>query len=67
VPNARFSLAGGRSFDIEGTPIARDAALVEAGLNFKVAPLANLGITYAGKFGGHANDQSVRASFAMKF
>jgi fibronectin-binding autotransporter adhesin len=67
VPNARFSLAGGRSFDIEGTPIARDAALVEAGLNFKVAPQANLGITYAGKFGGHANDQSVRASFAMKF
>jgi fibronectin-binding autotransporter adhesin len=67
VPNARFSLAGGRSFDIEGTPIARDAALVEAGLNFKVAPQANLSITYAGKFGGHANDQSVRANFAMKF
>jgi outer membrane autotransporter protein len=67
VPNARFSLAGGRSFDIEGTPIARDAALVEAGLNFKVAPQANLSITYAGKFGGHANDQSVRANLAMKF
>nr|WP_233101736.1 autotransporter domain-containing protein [Variovorax sp. IB41] len=67
VPDARFSLAGGRSFEIEGTPIARDAALVEAGLNFKVAPQANLSLTYSGRYGAKANDQSLRASFAMKF
>jgi len=48
-------------------PIARNAALVEAGLDFAIAPTATLGVSYSGQFASSVSDQSVRANFNWKF
>ena len=62
----RFA-GGGNSFTIGGVPIARNAAVVEAGLDFALSPTATLGVSYGGQFGSGVVDQSVRANFNVKF
>nr|WP_180882931.1 autotransporter domain-containing protein [Mesorhizobium loti] len=62
----RFA-SGGGAFSIGGAPIARDAAVIDAGLDYALSPNATLGVAYGGQFGSGATDQSVRASFNVKF
>ena len=62
----RFA-SGGDAFSIGGVPIARDAAVVEAGLDFNLAPAAVFGVSYAGQFGSGVTDQTFRANFNVKF
>lgn len=62
----RFA-SGGNAFSIGGVPIARDAAVFEAGLDLALSPVATLGVSYGGQFGSGLSDQSVRASFNVKF
>lgn len=58
---------GGNAFAIGGMPIARDAAVVEAGLDLTLSPDAALGVSYGGQFGSGISDQSIRANFNVKF
>lgn len=58
---------GGNAFATGGVPIARDAAVVEAGLDLALTPATTLGITYAGQLGSSIADQSFKANFNMKF
>lgn len=67
TPLSTFAFAGGAPFTIAGAPIARDAAVVEAGLDFNLTPAATLGVSYGGQFGSGLSDQSVRADFNWKF
>ncbi|QDZ13105.1 autotransporter outer membrane beta-barrel domain-containing protein [Devosia ginsengisoli] len=67
VPTATHALAGGDAFSVAGSPIARDAAMVEAGLDFTLAPNATLGFSYNGRFGGGAYENGARASLSVKF
>ncbi|MDH7794598.1 MULTISPECIES: autotransporter domain-containing protein [unclassified Beijerinckia] len=67
TPTARLAFVGGTPFDIAGAPIARDAAVVEAGLDLRIAPGAALGFNYSGQFGGAFLDQSVKANLAVRF
>lgn len=62
----RFA-GGGSTFSIGGVPIARNAAVVEAGLDYAVMLNATLGISYNSQLGSGVTDQSVRATFNMKF
>jgi fibronectin-binding autotransporter adhesin len=62
----RFA-GGGNAFSIGGVPIARDAAVIEAGLDYAITPNATLGVTYGGQFGSGMSDQSVKANFNVKF
>jgi outer membrane autotransporter protein len=62
----RFA-GGGDAFTIAGVPIARDAAVVEAGLDFAVSQTATFGLSYGGQFGSGVTDQSFRANFNVKF
>lgn len=67
-PNTTMRFAsGGDAFSIGGVPIARDAAVVEAGLDFALSPTATFGISYGGQFGSGVTDQSVKANFNVKF
>lgn len=59
--------AGGDAFSIGGVPIARNAAVVEAGLDFTLSPDAILGVSYSGQFGSGVTDQTFRANFSVKF
>ncbi|WP_432286371.1 autotransporter domain-containing protein [Aminobacter sp. BA135] len=59
--------AGGDSFTVHGAPIARDALLIEAGLDFAVSPKANLALSYNGQVANGARDHGVKASLGVKF
>jgi len=61
TPELTFTFASG------GVPIARDAAMVEAGLDIAVSPDAKLGIAYSGQLAGDAHDHGVRGNFVLKF
>lgn len=68
TPISSMSFAGGgNAFTIAGVPIARDAAVVEAGLDFALTPSAAIGVTYGGQFGSGIVDQSFNANFSAKF
>lgn len=67
TPLATLAFAGGTPFTIAGVPIARDAAVVEAGLDMQVMRNTQLGLFYGGQFGGGASDQSVRANINVAF
>jgi outer membrane autotransporter protein len=62
----RFA-AGGDSFTIAGVPIARDAAVVEVGLDLNLTPNAAFGISHGGQFSSDATDQTFKANFNVKF
>jgi outer membrane autotransporter protein len=55
------------AFDVQGVPIASDAALVDAGLDFKVSPAIALGVAYAGQLSGDVQDHAVKGNFIWKF
>jgi outer membrane autotransporter protein len=57
----------GTAFGIRGLPLARDAALVEAGLDFKLTLRATLGIAYTGQIASAAQDHGVRGRFVWNF
>ena len=67
TPAATFAFAGGGPFNVLGVPIAQDAAVIEAGFDFRLAPNATLGISYGGQFGSGTLDQSVRGNLSIKF
>lgn len=67
TPFSTFAFAGGSAFNIAGVPIARDAAVVDAGMDFVIAKGATIGISYNGQLSNAAADQSVRGNIVIKF
>lgn len=65
LSTARFS--SGDSFTTSGTPIDKNAALFEAGLDLAVTPDATIGLTYTGQIGTNAQDHGVNAKLRLKF
>lgn len=66
-PESRLAFDAGDSFTVTGAPIARDAALVEAGFDARIARTATLGIAYAGQFGGGNRDQTASVNLRWAF
>ncbi|WP_164477522.1 autotransporter outer membrane beta-barrel domain-containing protein [Pannonibacter phragmitetus] len=62
---ARF--ATGSSFNVTGTPLDRNAALVETGADFRLSPSSTLGITYSGQFGKIAQEHGANAKLRVQF
>lgn len=71
IPAARLKpkkLSGGGSpFSIAGVPIARDALVVGAGLALKLAPGAEVALSYDGQLAKHATDHAFNARLAVRF
>lgn len=67
TPGSTFAFAGGGAFTVLGVPIAQDSAVIEAGVDVRLAPNASLGLSYGGQFGSGALDQSVRGSVSIRF
>lgn len=67
TPEAALSFAGGAAFTIDGAPVAEDAAVVDLGLAFAIAPEAKLSLHYAGQFAGGARDDGVTARLGIAF
>jgi outer membrane autotransporter protein len=58
---------GGVAFGISGVPIARDSALIDAGLDFAIAPDATLGLSYAGQLAEDVQDHAVSGHLNWRF
>ncbi|MDH7795537.1 MULTISPECIES: autotransporter domain-containing protein [unclassified Beijerinckia] len=67
TPISAAAFAGGTPFSVAGLPIAKNAAIVEAGLDFNLTSQATLGISYGGQFGSRLTDQTIKGNFAWKF
>nr|WMC97425.1 autotransporter-associated beta strand repeat-containing protein [Aminobacter aminovorans] len=67
TPLSSVAFSGGSAFQIAGAPVAKDVAIVEAGLDLALSPDAKLGIAYTGQFGSGVVDQSFRASLGVNF
>lgn len=67
TPNSVMSFAGSAPFNIGGVPIARNAAVVDLGLDMNLSANTTLGVSYGGQFGSGVTDQTLRANFSVKF
>jgi outer membrane autotransporter protein len=68
TPSAALAFTSpGVPFTIAGLPLARDEALVEAGLDVRVQPQATVGLYYVGQLASSAQDHSVKGNFTWKF
>ncbi len=67
IPTVTQAFAGSNAFTVAGVPIARDSAVLEAGLDFNISPNATFGLTYEGQFASGADDQGFKANVAVKF
>lgn len=62
-----LAFAGGNVFTVAGVPIAKDAAVLEAGLDFAIRRDLTLGVSYSGQVGDGVKDHGVKASLLWKF
>jgi outer membrane autotransporter protein len=62
----RFS-DGSAAFTVAGTPIARNAALIEVGADLGITDRFTLGLSYAGQIAPDARENTVRAEARLRF
>jgi fibronectin-binding autotransporter adhesin len=67
TPAATLAFAGASAFSVAGLPIAKDAALVEAGLDLAISQSTSLGLSYTGQLAGNAQDHAFKSVFAVRF
>ena len=59
--------SNGAPFDVAGVPLARDAALVQAGFALHLTAQATVDIAYFGNLAPHAQDNSVKGNLNWSF
>jgi outer membrane autotransporter protein len=57
----------GAAFTVAGIPIARDAALLEGGFDWRFSPRAKVGAFYQGELAAHAQTHAVKGGFTWDF
>lgn len=62
----RFA-AGGETYAVAGVPLARNTAVVEAGLDYRAFANTTLGLAYNGQLGGNQGDHAIKATFNLRF
>jgi len=67
TPLATFAFSGGSAFTVAGVPIARNAALLEAGLDLAITPSATLGLSYTGQLATDSQDHAFKGNLAVRF
>lgn len=66
-PAARMAFAGSQSYVVSGTPLSKDAAVVELGVDVGISDTAMVGIGYSGEFGNNQSSNSVNAKLDVRF
>ncbi|MCV9936135.1 autotransporter domain-containing protein [Boseaceae bacterium BT-24-1] len=67
TPTAALAFAGSNPFSVAGVPIAKNAAIVEAGLDLALGANATLGASYTGQLAESAQDHAFKANLAVRF
>jgi len=68
TPSSQLTLlAGGSSFSVSGTPIARDSLNLETGIIMAIGKSSQLSLTYSSLWAKYAQDQTLQAQWRMQF
>ncbi|QDZ13392.1 autotransporter outer membrane beta-barrel domain-containing protein [Devosia ginsengisoli] len=67
TPDSIHAFASGDAFTIAGAPIAKDTAVIEAGLDLNFTPETTFGLSYNGQIAGSAQDHGFKANLTVKF
>ena len=62
-----MSFDGGQAFTVAGAPIARDAAVVEAGVDVALTRTITAGFSYSGQFGDGDHDHAGVLTLRWKY
>jgi outer membrane autotransporter protein len=60
-------VSGGSAFTVAGVPVARDALVLEAGVDVNLSDSAKIGLSYSGQFGSGFSDHGAKASLSGSF
>ncbi|WP_312428257.1 autotransporter domain-containing protein [Achromobacter sp.] len=66
-PTTKMAFDAGNAFTVAGAPIARNAALLEAGLETAMGRSGTVGLSYAGQFGSDTQDHSATLAARWAF
>lgn len=64
---ARQAFSSGDIFSVGGAPIAKNAAVIEAGVDFNLSPKAKLGLSYQGQIASKAQEHGFKLGLSIKF
>jgi fibronectin-binding autotransporter adhesin len=67
TPDADVAFSGGARFTVEGSPIARNSAVYEAGLVLTLSSAVDAGFTYRGRSGGGNESDSANVYVNWRF
>jgi subtilase-type serine protease len=69
APTASLALAGiaGANFTATGVPLARNAALVEAGADLRINRQAKIAILYSGQLASRVHDNAIKGNLLWSF
>lgn len=67
TPKTGFNFAGGTDFSVSGAPIAKNAALVEAGLDLTIRENVTLGLSYGGQYSRRTREHGFNARLRVAF
>ncbi len=67
TPESTFWFSKGSAFTTTSVPVARDVAVLEAGLDAAVSDAVTVGISYTGQLGDDAQDHGFKANLNWKF
>ena len=65
IPHTSMRFVGGESFDIKGTPLSKNSALINLGVDFDIRNNLKLTFEYQGEFGNTIRDHS--GKFYLKY
>jgi outer membrane autotransporter protein len=64
---AALAFVGAAPFTVAGVPLAKDAAVIEAGLEAAASPSITLGVRYSGQIASGTRDHGVKADAIFRF
>ncbi|MBG6076847.1 autotransporter domain-containing protein [Polaromonas sp. CG_9.11] len=67
TPTSTLALAGQPGFAVAGVPFARNALVLEGGIDFAVSRHLTMGVSYVGQVASQLSDHGIKASLLWKF
>ncbi|MBT2324782.1 autotransporter domain-containing protein [Variovorax paradoxus] len=67
TPTSTHAFAGSIPFTLEGVPLAKNVAVVEAGVETQLRPNLSLGASYSGQFGNGLEDHGFKVNLSWAF
>lgn len=67
IPVATQAFASSEAFTVQGVPVAKDAFLLEAGLDFAISQNSTLGVSYVGQYGDGVTQNGFNTTLSVKF